>query len=210
MGTTGKLYFWVIMLVGPAVAQSLLTAPAPPPAMAGPAYDVSTGYTYLAMPIQGAGQAHLNGLAAGGSVAWNPRWAATLDTNYLRTSNIPGTAHQGYLLNIQCGPQVYLLESRNTRFFIRALAGSALIDGAAPEGKIGFYHGWLVRPSIAFGGGFEHSLFRQFAIRTSGDYLRTSFYDPTGAVLPQNSLRLTVSIVYRKRTAGRIAAARYR
>jgi hypothetical protein len=172
MRITGKLWFLIVMLAGPAVAQNLLTTPAPP--MAGPAYEVSTGYTYLATPIPGAGQVHLNGVDASGSVAWNPRWGATLDTNYLRTSNVPGTGHQAYMLNIQCGPEFYLFEHRNSRVFVRALAGAALIDGAAPEGQIGFYHGWLVRPSLAFGGGFEQAVSRQFAVHFHGDYLHTS------------------------------------
>jgi hypothetical protein len=203
MGTTGKLWFLVIMLVGPALAQNLLTTPSP--AMTGPAYDISTGYTYLAMPIPGAGQLRLNGLDASGSIAWSPRWAATIDTSYLRTSDVPGTGHPAYMLNTQCGPEFYPFWHRNTRFLVRALAGSALIDGAVPVGKTGLYHGWLVRPSLAVGVGFEQSVSRQFAIRINGDYLRTLFYDPTGAVLPQNNLRLTVSFVIRmKKSAERV------
>jgi len=198
------------MLAGPALAQNLVTtsAPATPaPAMTGPAYEVSTGYTYVATPIPGAGQVPLHGFDASGSIAWSPRWAAVLDTDYLRTSDVPGTGHQAYLLNVQCGPQFYPFEHRNTRFFVRALGGSALVDGAAPNNKTGFFHGWLVRPSLALGGGFEQAVSRQFAIRFNGDCLRTSFYNASGAVQPQNDLRLTVSIVFRKRTTGGIAGA---
>ena len=202
MGTTGKLWFLVIMLAGPAFAQSRLAEPSP--AIVGPAYDVSTGYTYLAMPIPGAGQVHLNGLDASGSIAWNPRWGAILDTSYLRTSDIPGLGHQAYMLNTQAGPEFYLFQHRNSRFFVRALGGSALIDGAVPVGKTGVYHGWLVRPSVAFGAGFEQSVSRQFAIRINGDYLHTLFYDSSGAVLPQNNLRLTVSLVIHVKSAGRV------
>ncbi|MGC1373276.1 MAG: hypothetical protein WA824_14155 [Candidatus Sulfotelmatobacter sp.] len=205
MGTTGKVWFLVIMLVGPVLAQNRLAEPSP--AIVGPAYDVSTGYTYLAMPIPGAGQVHLNGLDASGSIAWSPRWAATLDTSYLRTSDIPGIGHQAYMLNTQGGPEFSLFEHRNSRVFIRALGGSALIDGAVPVGKTGVYHGWLVRPSVALGGGFEQSVSRQFAIRINGDYLHTLFYDSSGAVLPQNNLRLTVSLVIHVKSAGRINPA---
>ena len=210
MGTTGKLWFLVVMLAGPALAQSFVTTstPATPaPAMTGPGYEVSTGYTYLAAPIPGVGQVHLNGFDASGSIAWSPRWGATLDTNYLRTSSVPGTGHQAYLLNVQCGPQFYVFEHRNTGVFVRALGGSALFDGAAPDNKTGFFHGWLVRPSLAFGAGFEQAVSSQFAVRFNGDYLRTSFYNASGAVLPQNNLRLTVSIVFRRRTASRVATA---
>jgi hypothetical protein len=197
-----KAWLTMIMLVGPALAQSLVTTPSP--AMTGPAYDLSTGYTYLAMPIPGSGQAHLNGVDASGSIAWTNRWGLTLDTNYLRTSDIPGTAHPAYMLNAQCGPELYLFEHRNTRVFVRAIAGSALIDGAVPA-RGGLYHGWLVRPSFAFGGGLEQSVSARFAIRLNGDYLRTLFYDASGESLPQNNLRMAVSLVIRTRkTAERV------
>ncbi len=200
--TAGKLSLLMIMLIVPAAAQNLLTAPSP--AVTGPAYDFSTGYTYLAMPVPGAGQVHLNGLDASGSVAWNPRWDAVLDTNYLRTSDVPGTGHQAYMLNTQFGPEFYPFVHRGTRFFARALGGSALIDGAVPA-RGGVYHGWLVRPSLAFGGGFEQSVSGRFAVRFNGDYLRTLFYDSSGAALPQNNLRLSVSLVVRTRKTAETA-----
>ena len=192
-----KLCFLLIMLAGAASAQNLRTMPAP--AMTGPTYEISTGYTYLDMPIPGAGRAHLNGVDASGSIDWSPRWGATLDTNYLRASNVVGTSHQGYVLNIQCGPQFYPFEHGKTRFFVRALGGSALVDAAAPL-NAGFIHGWLVRPSVAFGAGLEQGVSNQFAIRFNGDYLRTAFFNHIDAVIPQNSVRLTVSIVFRKST----------
>lgn len=199
---TSRVWFVAILLIGSALAQSVFTTP--PPAMTGPAYDFSTGFTYLAMPIPGAGQVRLNGVDASGSIAWNPRWDLTLDTSYLRTSNVPGTSHQAYMLNTQFGPEFYVVERRTTRFFVRALAGSALIDGAVPATG-GIYHGWLVRPSLAFGGGLERSVSAHLAIRLNGDYLRTLFYDPTGAALPQNNLRLGLSLVIRARRAAEMA-----
>jgi hypothetical protein len=207
---TSRVWFVVILLIGPAVAQSVFTtpSPAPSPAMTGPAYNFSTGYTYLAMPIPGAGQVHLNGVDASGSISWNPRWDLTLDTNYLRASDVPGTGHQAYMLNAQFGPELYLLERRTTRFFVRAIAGSALIDGAVPATG-GIYHGWLVRPSLAFGGGLEQSVSRHLAIRFNGDYLHTLFYDPSGAALPQNNLRLGLSLVIRTKKIADMADTRW-
>jgi hypothetical protein len=203
MRIRGKVAFFVIMLMAPAVAQNRLTEPSP--AVTGPAYDVSAGYTYLAMPLSGAGNVHLNGLDASGSIAWSPRWGAILDTNYLRASDVLGIAHPAYMLNSQFGPEFSPFERSNSRIFVRGLAGAALIDGAVADNKTGFYHGWLVRPSFATGAGFEQSVSRQFAIRINGDYLHTLFYDSAGAVLRQNNLRLTVSIVFRmKKTMQRL------
>ena len=199
MRTIAKVGFFVIMLIAPAVAQNRLTVPSP--AVTGPAYDVSTGYTYLAMPLPGAGNVHLNGLDASGSIAWSPRWGATLDSNYLRASDVLGITHPAYMLNSQFGPEFSPFEHCNSRIFVRGLAGAALIDGAVADNKTGFYHGWLARPSFAAGAGFEQSVSRQFAIRINGDYLHTLFYDSAGAVLPQTNLRLTVSIVFRMKKA---------
>jgi hypothetical protein len=198
MRTTGKVGFFVIMLTALAVAQNRLTEPSP--AATGPTYDVSTGYTYLAMPLPGAENVHLNGLDASGSIAWSPRWGATLDTNYLFASDILGIAHPAYMLNSQFGPEFSLFEHSNSRVFVRGLAGAALIDGAVADNKTGFYHGWLVRPSFAAGAGLEQSVSRQFAIRINEDYLHTLFYDSAGAVLPQNNFRLTISVVFRMET----------
>lgn len=195
MRITGKVCFFVIVLVGPALAQNRLTEPAP--AVTGPAYDFSAGYTYLGMAIPGAERLHLNGVDASGSIALGPRWGATLDSSYLRTANVLGTSHQGYMLNTQGGPEFYPFEHGNTRIFVRGLAGAALVDGAVPSSKTEFFHGWLVRPSYAVGTGFEHAVSGQFAVRVNADYLRTSFYDSAGAVQPQGNLRLTVSLVFR-------------
>jgi len=187
----------VIILMGFALAQNLRTAS--PVAMRGPAYDVSTGYTYAAVPIHGAGLVSLNGLDVSGSINWNARLGATLDTSFLRSSSVPGTTHQAYMLNTQVGPQFYPFERGKTRIFVRALGGAALIDGAAPGDATHVYHGWLVRPSIALGGGIERALSGPFAFRINGDYLRTLFYSANGTSVPQNNLRVTASLVFRMR-----------
>ncbi|GEM_PF-1019387 len=199
-----KAWLVVILLIGTAVAQRVVTTPLP--AMTGPAYEFSTGYSYLAMPIAGAGQVHMNGVDASGSVSWNPRWGLMVDTNYLRASDVPGTSHHAYMLNAQCGPEFYPLVLRKTRFFVQALGGAALIDGAVPATG-GIYHGWLMRPSLTFGGGVEQSISRRLAIRFNGDYLHTLFYDPSGAELPQNNLRVGLSLVIRKKKIAEMANA---
>ena len=195
MRTTGTVCFFAIVLVGTALAQNRVTEPAP--AVTGPAYDVSTGYTYLTMEIPGAGRVHLNGLDASGSIALGPHWGATLDSSFLRTSDVLGTSHQSYMLNTQAGPEFYPFEHGNTRILVRALGGVALVDGAVPGSTTKYFHGWLLRPSYAFGAGIEHAISEQFAVRINGDYLRTSFYDSAGVVQAQNNLRLTASVVFR-------------
>src|ERR1700691_4763013 len=67
MRTVGKVGFFGLMMVASAVGQRLQSGPAP--AVAGPAYDVSVGYTYQSMPIASAGRVGLNGLDSSASLA---------------------------------------------------------------------------------------------------------------------------------------------
>ena len=93
----------------------------------------------------------------------------------------------------------YPIEYRGTRVFLHALGGAAVVDGAVPQSKTSYYHGWLGRPSYAIGGGFEQFVSGPFAVRFSGDYLHTEFFNAVGAARPQGNLRLTASIVVRIR-----------
>ncbi len=196
MRTIGKIYFLVFAMVAPALAQNQLQS-APSPAVAGPAFDLSAGYSRISMPIPSAGHADFNGLDFSGNIGLNQRWGATLDSNYLYTPDVLSTHHQGYVLSLHTGPVFYPITHGNTRVFVRGLAGMGLVDGAVPITETRNYHGWLVRPSYALGAGVEQSVSPQLALRINGDYLRTSFYDSTGVVQPQDSLRLTVAFVFR-------------
>jgi hypothetical protein len=191
----GKVSFFLFVLVGPLLAQSRPGTGAQP-AATGPDYDVSAGYTYLTMPIPGAGRVDLNGLDVSGRVDLKPRWGAMVDSNYVRTSNVLGTKHDGYLLSFLGGPVFYPVDHGNTRVFVHVLAGVGIVDGAVPA-RDTEYHGWLGRFSYAVGGGVEHSVSRRFAVRVIGDYLRTEFFDSAGAVQPQNNFRVTTSLVFR-------------
>jgi opacity protein-like surface antigen len=194
--TIWKICFFGFLMVLPALAQNRLQS-GPSPAVTGPAYDVSVGYSYLTMPISSTGRANLNGLDLSGRVALGPRWGATLDSSYVRTSNVLTTPHQGYVFSSHTGPVFSIVEHRNTRVFLRALAGVGLVDGAVPKSDNAYFHGWLLRPSYAAGAGVEHSVSEQLALRLNGDYLRTTFYDAGGAIQGQNNLRVTVSVVFR-------------
>ena len=198
MRTIRKVCFLVFVLVAPALAQNWQER-GPSPAVTGPAYDMSIGYSKLSMPIPGTRNVSLNGLDLSGHVDFSPRWGAILDTSYVRTHNIPGTPHAGYALTAHIGPVFYPIEYRGTRVFVHALGGAAIVDGAVPISKTAYYKGWLGRPSYALGGGVEQSVSGPFAVRFSGDYVRTSFFNATGAVQPQGNLRLTASIVFRLR-----------
>jgi hypothetical protein len=209
MRTIGTICFFGLLTIAPALAQNLQSVPSP--AVTGPSYNLGAGYTYLSMPIPGgAGSAHFNGLDLNGTVGLSSRWGATLDSNYLYTPEVLSTHHQGYVLSAYTGPVFYPVAHGNTRVFVHALAGAALVDGAVPIAENELFHGWLFRPSYAFGGGVEHPVSTQLALRVIGDYVRTDFYDATGAVQAQNNLRLTVNFVFRLKERPQRSSAQLR
>lgn len=191
-----KLSFLVFLLVVPAWAQNRLTS-GPSAAGSGPAYDVSVGYTYLTTSIPGAGRVNLNGLDAGGHVDFNSRWGATIDSNYVRTSDILGTGTGGYVLTFLAGPVFSPLERGDTRAFVHVLGGAGLVDSTVPTTGADYLHGWVARYAYAVGGGIEHSITGRFAVRFNADYLRTAFVDSSDVVQMENNLRLTASFVVR-------------
>lgn len=209
MRTIGRICFFGLVMVASAGAQSRLQS-TPSPAVAGPAFDVSVGYSHLTMPIPSAGHANLNGLDFSGNIGLSERWGATLDSSYLRTSDVLGTGHQGYLLSSHAGPVFYPVAHGNTRMFVRALAGVGLVDGAVPISETRDFHGWLLHPSYVFGGGVEHFVSGQAGVRVNGDYVRTEFYDSGGVAQPQNNLQLTVSFIFRLRERPQRSSAQVR
>jgi len=198
MKAMGKIGFLVFALVATALGQSRAET-GPAAAAAAPAFAVSAGYTYIAMPIPSAGHVDLNGLDLSGHVDVSSRWGATVDASYVRASNILGTGHNSYVLSLLAGPVFYPVARRNTRMFVRVLAGAGLVDGAVPVKNTYYLHGWVSRFSDAVGGGFERSLSGPFAVRFSADYLRTSFVDSAAVARVQNNLRATVSVLFRIR-----------
>ena len=206
--TISKVCLFGLLVVAPALAQKLKSAPSP--AVTGPSYNLGIGYSYLSMPMPGAGSAHFNGLDFSGSVGLNPRWGATLDANYLYTPEVLSTDHQGYVLSLHAGPAFYPVAHGNTRVFVHALAGAAVVDGAVPITENKEFHGWLLRPSYAFGGGVERRVSPRLGVRVIGDYVRTDFYDSAGAVQAQNNMRLTVNFVFRLKERSHRSSAQLR
>jgi len=188
----------VLSLVATALGQTRSLA-GPPIAATGPGFAVSTGYTYIAMPIPTAGSVNLYGVDVGGHVDLFSHWGVTADTSYLRASDVFGTGHNSYVLTALAGPVFYPIQRGKTRLFVHALIGAGLVDSAVPVSGTRYVGGWVARFSDAVGGGLERSISGPFAVRFSADYLRTSFVDSNAIAHPQNNLRATASIVFRIR-----------
>jgi hypothetical protein len=189
-----KIFVVVFALGTTALAQSGFPAGSPT-AATGPGFAVSAGYTYLAMPIPTAGSVNLYGLDVAGHIDVASRWGVTLDSSYVRASNAFGTGHNSYVLTALAGPVFYPIERRNTRLFVHALVGAGLVDSAVPVSGTQYVGGWVARFSDAVGGGLERSISGPFAVRVSGDYLRTSFVDSDSIAHNQNNFRATVSFL---------------
>ncbi len=196
MGTILRVLSLALLLVVRALAQNQPRT-GPPAAAYGPTYDVSCGYSYLSSTIPSADRIGLNGLDVTGHVNFLPHWGVALDSGYVRTSNVLTTGESGYTLTFLAGPVFHVFEHGKTQMFVHALAGAGLVDSAVPVTGAEYVHGWVARPAYALGGGIERSIAGPFAVRLSGDYLRTAYVDSTATVRAQNNLRLTASIVFR-------------
>ena len=185
-----------IVLIMPVLAQNRLQSG--PAGATGPAFDVSAGYSFLAMQVPGAGEINLSGLDVSGAVDLTQRWGAVVDGSYVRSSNVFGTGQNSYVLSALAGPTFYPFGRGRASLFLRALGGAGLVDSAVPvSGSSQYVHGWVARPSYAVGAGVEYSLPGPFALRVNGDYLRTAFANSAKVVQLQNNLRVTASIVFR-------------
>ena len=129
----GKIVFFVFALAATTFGQSRWGT-GPVPAATGPAFAVGAGYTYIAMPVPSAGHVNLNGLDVSGHSDMSSRWGATVDTSYVRATNVLGTGHNSYILSLLAGPVFYPVAGKNSRMFVHVLAGVGLVDGAVPIG----------------------------------------------------------------------------
>jgi opacity protein-like surface antigen len=196
--TTGCLLF---ALLAPALAQNQFAAQ-PEPAAAGPAYDLSVGYANVEMAVPSSSYVNMGGVDVAGNMNLGARWGAMVDSTYVRTPDVLGTRHAGYQWSFLGGPTFDPYERRSIRVSVHALAGAAMDDGAVPINATDYFHGWLTRFSYAVGGGIERAVTGPFGVRVQADYLRSSFFDARGAVEPQGSLRLTVSLVFHPKRQG--------
>ena len=183
-----------LLWASPLLAQAGYNGTAP--ALKGPEYNVSVGYSYAGVNFSGKPMVNMQGVDLGAAVDFTPRWGATLDSTYLRAGRDPRTGHGSYVLGFLAGPVFVPAQNENTRVLVRALAGVSLVDGSVPVGQL-FYRGWLTRFSWAVGTGIEHNISGPFAVRVNVDYLRTRFVSSSLTVQPQNNIRVTGSLVFR-------------
>ena len=185
----------------PADSAPVTVANNPVPVAEGTPGRFAFGYSYLNMNVGGTPSANLNGLAASATINLLQRWAAALDSTYVRAGRDPGSGHSSYVLSVLAGPVFIPKQNNNTRFLLRALAGVSVVDSSVQVNQL-YYRGWLSRFSWAAGAGIDRNLPAikdrfPFAVRFNVDYLRTKFLSSSATVQPQNGLRFSASFVYR-------------
>ncbi len=158
--------------------------------------DIAVGYSYLNLDFSGKPAVHLNGVEASGMLNLNPSWAATLDSSYVRAGRDLESGHTSSVLSAFAGPVFIAAHKRDMRFLVRALAGMSMVDGSVPVNQV-YYRGWQSRFSWAIGAGIERNLSSSYAVRFNVDYLRAHFLGSSGAVEPQNGIRLGANFVFR-------------
>jgi hypothetical protein len=192
-GESGKrrilagVLFFVSVLIASASAQDRLQTD-PSAAAVGPGYDLNLGYIFHTLVIPGAERGTLYGLNVGGDMDFSPRWAATIDSSYIRTSNVDGTGRGGNVVSLLLGPSFYCVQTQKARLFLHALGGPALANTSASANDAA-YQTWAVRFGHAIGGGFEHSLSGGLALRINADYVGKPYVGSSDVIG-------TVSLVY--------------
>jgi opacity protein-like surface antigen len=192
-----KIVFCTFILVSSVFAQYHYVGNTPAVAASSPVFEVSTGYTYLELDTPSRQHVGLSGVDANGFIDFNSRWGMMVDSSYARANDVLGTGHSGNVLSCLTGPVFYPVEYRKTRVFVHPLVGVSLVNSAVPVQGSYYLGGTIIRFSYAMGGGVEHTVAGPLAIRIGGEYLRTTFANPTAAMQFQNNFRVVTSIVYR-------------
>ena len=190
-----RLVALLLLWASPLLAQSELPS-VPTPAAKAPALYVGVGYSHVMLNVSEEPTVNLNGADASATIAFTPRWGATLDSSWVLAGRDPQSGHGRYVLSVLTGPVFVPVQNDHTRLLLRALGGVSLVDGSVPVDQL-FYRGWLLRFSWAAGTGVERDISGPFAVRFNVDYLRTKFISETVSVQPQNDIRFTGSLVLR-------------
>lgn len=172
------------------------SAQAPVAPAAGKTMDLSLGYSYVSQAQRLSSPVGLTGGDAGITVGYS-RLGLKVDLGYVRAAALPGKGQHTDVLSYLAGPVFHPLIHRNFDTYVQVLAGAFRESGPVPLGGGSYLlGGWTSGIAWAVGGGVEYRVTNAIAIRTGVDYLRTSYFDPTLALRPQNNIRSTASIVY--------------
>jgi hypothetical protein len=187
------------VLVQPAPAflylRPIKQTPATPAGYA-PAWNFSAGYSVSRLGLPSSGHAVLSGMNVNVSTDSGKRFGAKLDLGYERAPKVYSNGRPMSVLSYLVGPVFYPSNGNLLSTYAHLLVGGAWVAGPFPNGNGGLSIGYVHHPAWAFGGGAEYRLSPAFGFRVGVDYLRTHFYNSSGAVRGQNGIRIINSFVF--------------
>jgi len=176
------------------------------PAGYAPVWNFSAGYSVTSLGLPSAGRAVLSGMNFNVATDSGKRLGAKLDLGYERAPNVYTNGRPMSVLSYLVGPVLYPSNGNLLSTYAHLLVGGARVAGPFPNGSGGLSVGYVHHPALALGGGIEYRLSPAFGFRVGVDYLRTHFYNSSGAIRGQNDIRIVNSLVYypgnRVRAAG--------
>jgi opacity protein-like surface antigen len=156
----------------------------------------SVGYAYTSVNVPSASRLNLNGADVAIIADLSPFFGLIADSSYVRTANVFGTGHDANVLSYLVGPVLYPAAHEKIRVYVHGLIGGAKVDGVIPESGGEYSVGYANKLSWAVGGGIEYQFKPSFALRSSGDYQHTYFFNSDAAVRGQNGFRVVCSVVF--------------
>jgi len=195
MKTVAKLALLSAPFLGAALFPVSVDAQAPLTTGTGPSIEAHAGFEYLEQPAA-SGRIPMYGLDSGATIDVARRFGVRLDLGYVRASNVLSSGHHSDILSYLGGPVYYPFTTSHMQTYVQFLAGGARVTGVVPYDQGQFLTGYANEFAWAGGGGFEIRTSRDSAVRVGGDYLHTSYFDPSAALHGQGNLRATVSFVY--------------
>jgi len=192
MKTVAKLALFSAPFLYAAIFPHSVDAQAPLTTGTGPSIQAHAGFEYLQQPIPTSSRIPMYGLDSGATVGISRHFGVRLDLGYVRASNVLSSGHHSDILSYLGGPVYYPFATSRMQTYVQFLAGGARVTGVVPSNQGQFITGY----ARAGGGGFEIHTSRDTSVRVGGDYLHTSYFDPSSALHGQGNLRAIASFVY--------------
>ena len=168
----------------------------PIPGVIIPVVDLSGGLSVIGTGTPSSGRATLTGLNASLGTNRDRKINAKFDLSYASTANALNTSRRMDLSSYMLGPVFSVWSNDSVKAYAEVLGGGARVAGTFVNASGGLNKGHVNYPAWSFGGGAEYRISEAFGFRVNVDYLRTHFYNSSGAIRGQNGLRVTNSLVY--------------
>jgi hypothetical protein len=189
-----KVSFGILFLV---FVQALVAnAQQPLPAGRTSVAHLEVGYSYANVSIPSLGWTNMNGVDLGATLDLSSRIGLDLTGTYVRGEHILVASQPSNLWTYAGGVVVYPLVMRHLSVRVRALFGGAKQEGANLGSHGKFLTGFVNQSAWIAGGAIDYKVDRSWSLRLSADYLRSSFFNPAGFLVPQNNFRAGVGVVY--------------